>query len=66
MSHHVKVRIRVRILADSVNTGILYPPDTALNQISSYMAVPLVEIWHNLAEPTVNCYFLFVIRSIRV
>ena len=54
------------VLAYTVDAGIFNPPDTALNQIGSHVAVALVEVRHTLGEPAVYCYFLFIIGSVRV
>ena len=56
----------MRILTNTVDTCVFYPPDTALYQVSSNMAVALIEVRHGQSEPTVDGYFLFIIGGIRV
>ena len=61
VGHHFEIRIRMCVLTYAIDTCILNPPDTALYQISSYMAVTLVKVRHTFAEPAVYYYFLRIV-----
>ena len=54
------------ILPDTVNASIFNPPDTALYQITSYMAVTLVKIRHYRSKPPVSSNLLFECTGVNI
>ena len=56
----------MRILPDAIDARIFNPPDTALNQITRYMTVTLVEIGHHGSEPAVGGNLLFILTGMDV
>ena len=51
--HGLAVGIRIGVLTDAVNAGILCPPDAVLSEIFPNVRIALIQVGHDLHEPSV-------------
>ena len=54
------------VLTDTVDAGIFYPPDAALDKIACHVAVALVQVGHHLGEPSVGGDFLLILAGMYI
>ena len=60
------VHIRMGILADTVDAGVLDPPDTVLDQVVGDQRIVLVQVGHTAVEPAVGEEFALGRSRVRI
>ena len=54
------------VLTDTVDAGIFYPPDAALDEIACYVTVTLIQVRHHLSKPAVGGDFFLILTGMNV